>query len=113
MHIRFFHPAVFAHQPLFHLQVMKLFQQAIHCGDNRANCIRNLGGLALHLPESNWTSVQLSGGWALFWTETRKVAKAVNRQPNNASKDAALSAMRTALGPDVGREWLALLGGEP
>ena len=82
-------------------EVKSLLGQLACCGENRLNCLKNVGELAELAP--HLLTVQLQSGHTPFWTELRKVAKAVNKQPGLQSKLAALMAIRMKV--PVGNHW--------
>lgn len=79
-------------------QVKELLCQLLDCGENRLNCLRNVGGLIKILPRLQ--CVQFKSGFSDFWTEMRKVATAVIHQTTRQCKLAAVLAFRRKLPPD-------------
>ena len=87
---------------------MKLFCDILCCKGTRLHDILNAGRLMDVLP--GWSSIRLSGGWSTFWCITRKIAKAVKKQPDLPSARAAVQALHDALSDqDVHPSWLSLL----
>ena len=82
-------------------EVKSLLCQLVCCGENRLNCLKNVGELAELAP--CLLTVQLQSGHTPFWPELRKVAKAVTKQPGLQSKLAALMAIRMKV--PVGNHW--------
>lgn len=78
-------------------QVHELLRRLLQCGENRLNCLRNIGGLARIVPKL--LTLRLETGFSEFWTEMRKVAKAVNKQVDRECKLAALVSLRQQLPP--------------
>ena len=77
-------------------KVKDLLCKIFECKRNRLQCMmKNIGQLAQLLPKL--LCVQLVTGHSLFWDELRKVARAVNSQPNQQSKLAAIVAIRRKL----------------
>ena len=66
-------------------------------GENKLNCMKNIGEMAEVAPKI--LCVQLVSGYSEFWTELRKIAKAINKQPNLECKIAALTYMRMHIPP--------------
>lgn len=81
--------------------VQTVLCKLVQCGENKLNCMKNIGELAEIVP--NILCVQLTSGYSEFWTELRKVAKALNKQQNEECKIAALVAIRKHLPP--GNPW--------
>ena len=75
------------------------------CKRNRLQCMKHIGQLAQLLPKL--LCVQLVTGHSLFWDELRKVARAVNSQPNQQSKLAAIVAIQRKRPP--ASPWRAFL----
>ena len=73
-------------------KVKDLLCKIFDCKRNRLQCMKHIGQLAQLLPKL--LCVQLVTGHSLFWDELRKVARAVNSQPNQQSKLAAIVAIR-------------------
>lgn len=87
---------------------MQLFGGLLCVKTTRLHDVLNAGRLMVVLPA--WASVRLSGGWSAFWDVTRKIAKAVRRQPNVPSAQAAVRAVHDALHErHVPPSWLTLL----
>ena len=78
------------------------------CRRNRLQCMKHIGQLAQLLPKL--LCVQLVTGHSLFRDELRKVARAVNSQPNQQSKLAAIVAIWRKLPP--ASPWRAFLTSE-
>ena len=89
-------------------KVKVLWCKIFDCKRNRLQCIKHIGQLAQLLPKL--LCVQLVTGHSLFWDELRKVARAVNSQPNQQSKLAAIVAIRRKLPP--ASPWRAFLTSE-
>ena len=83
------------------LDVRNLLRALVQCGENRLNCMRNLGELAELTPRL--LCVQLKTGHSEFWNHLRTVAKVVNKQPTLEAKLAALIAVRKVL--PAGNHW--------
>lgn len=83
------------------LDVRNLLRALVKCGENRLNCMRNIGDLAEITPRL--LCVQLRTGHSEFWNHLRTVAKVVNKQPNLEAKLAALIALRKLVPP--GNHW--------
>ena len=83
------------------LEVRDLLRALVKCGENRLNCMRNIGELAELT--SRLLCVQLSSGHSQFWNHLRTVAKVVNKQPTLEAKLVALIAVRKLV-PD-GNHW--------
>lgn len=81
--------------------VQNLLRKLVACGENKLNCLKNIGEMAEIVPRI--LDVQLMSGYSEFWTEIRKVAKALNKQPNLRCKLAALIAIRKHITP--GSPW--------
>lgn len=85
-----------------HLEdVRRLVRELVMCGQNRLNCMVNIGEMAGLAPRI--LCVQLTGGYSEFWNELRTVAKAINKQPHLDCKLAALVAIRKSIAP--GNHW--------
>ena len=89
-------------------KVKDLLCKIFDCKRNRLQCMKHIGQLAQLLPKL--LCVQLVTGHSLFWDELRKVARAVNSQPNQQSKLAAIVAIRRKLPP--ASPWRAFLTSE-
>ena len=89
-------------------KVKDLLCKIFDCKRNRLQCMKHIGQLAQLLPKL--LCVQLVTGHSLFWDELRKVARAVNSQPNQLSKLAAIVAIRRKLPP--ASPWRAFLTSE-
>ena len=86
-------------------QLNRILSQVFCCKENRLGSMRQVGHLSTLVPKIK--SLQFSSGWSLFWSELRKVAKAVNRQPDQHCKMLALILMRLAIPQRCGwREFL-------
>ena len=83
------------------LDVRNLLRELVKCGDNRLNCMRNIGDLAEITPRL--LCAQLRTGHSEFWNHLRTVAKVVNKQPTLEAKVAALIAIRKLVPP--GNHW--------
>ncbi|KAJ7386011.1 hypothetical protein OS493_012344 [Desmophyllum pertusum] len=79
-------------------QVKVLLRKLLACGENRLNCVRNVGGLVKVLPRLK--CLQLKAGFGDFWNELRKVAKAVTKQTTPECSLAAVLAFRLKLPAD-------------
>ena len=75
--------------------------QLVLCNKNKLNCLKNIGEMAETVPRI--LCVQLTSGHSEFWTELRKVAKAIVKQPGLESRLAALIAIRKSIPP--GNTW--------
>lgn len=73
----------------------------VECGPNKLSCMKNIGELSTLAPRI--LCVQLTSGFSDFWTELRKVAKAVNKQTTLEAQLAALIAIRKHI--PVGNPW--------
>lgn len=82
-------------------RVKELLLELLDCGENRLNCVRNVGALTKLLPRLR--CLQLSSGFSAFWEEMRKIATAVLPQPTHRCKLAAVLAFRRKLA--VGSPW--------
>lgn len=82
-------------------EVQDLMCQLVLCNKNKLNCLKNIGELAETVPRI--LCVQLTSGHSEFWTELRKVAKAIVKQPGLESRLAALIAIRKTIPP--GNTW--------
>ena len=89
-------------------KVKDLLCKIFDCKRNRLQCLKHIGQLAQLLPKL--LCVQLVTGHSLFRDELRKVARAVNSQPNQQSKLAAIVAIRRKLPPAC--PWRAFLTSE-
>ena len=83
------------------LEVRNLLRALVKCGENRLNCMRNIGELAELTPRL--LCVQLRSGHSQFWNHLRTVAKVVNKQPTLEAKLAALIAVRKLVA--AGNHW--------
>ena len=83
------------------LDIRNLLGALVQCGENRLNCMRNIGDLAEITPRL--LCVQLRNGHSEFWNSLRTVAKVVNKQPTVEAKLAALIALRKLVPP--GNHW--------
>lgn len=82
-------------------QVQSLMCELVLCNKNKLNCLKNIGEMAETVPRI--LCVQLTSGHSEFWTELRKVAKAIVKQPGLESRLAALIAIRKCIPP--GNTW--------
>ena len=82
-------------------EVQDLLRQLVLCSENRLNCMKNIAEMAEQVPRI--LCVQLQSGHSQFWTEVRKVAKAINKQATQECKLAALIAIRKSIPP--GNTW--------
>ena len=73
--------------------VTNLLGRLLCCGSNRVHCLRSVGRLSALVPRV-LTLTSLESGWSLFWTEVRKISKAVSKQPDRQAAYAALIAIR-------------------
>ena len=89
-------------------KVKDLLCKIFDCKRNRLQCMKHIGQLAQLLPKL--LCVQLVTGYSLFWDELRKRAHAVNSQPNQQSKLAAIVAIQRKLPP--ASPWRAFLTSE-
>ncbi len=89
-------------------RVKELLLELLDCGENRLNCVRNVGALTKVLPRLR--CVQLSSGFSAFWEEMRKIATAVLPQPTRRCKLAAVLAFRRKL--PVASPWAFYLSTE-
>ena len=89
-------------------KVKDLLCKIFDCKRNRLQCLKHIGQLAQLLPRL--LCVQLVTGHSLFWDDLRKVARAVNSQPNQQSKLAAIVAIGRKLPP--ASPWRAFLTSE-
>ena len=78
-------------------RVKELLLELLDCGENRLNCVRNVGALSKLLPRL--PCVQLDSGFSSFWTEMRKIAAAVIHQSTPSCQLAAILAFRRKLPP--------------
>lgn len=70
------------------LEIHNLLRTLVKCGENRLNCMRNIGELAALTP--HLLCIQLRTGHSQFWNHLHTVAKVVNKQPTLEAKLAAL-----------------------
>ena len=82
-------------------EVQGLLCQLVGCRSNRLNCMKNVGEMSEIAPRI--LCVQLNSGHSDFWSEIRKVAKAVNKQEGLECKLAALIAVCKRIPP--GNHW--------
>lgn len=91
------------------LEVRNLLRALVKCGENRLNCMRNIGELSELAPRL--LCVQLRTGHSQFWNHLRTVAKVVNKQPTLEAKLAALIAVRKVV--PAGNHWSFYLATAP
>ena len=70
------------------LDIHNLLRALVNCGENRLNCVRNVGDLAEITPRL--LCVQLRHGHSQFWNSLCTVAKVLNKLPTLEAKLAAL-----------------------
>ena len=78
-------------------EVQNVLCKLVLCSENRLNCMKNIGEMAEEVP--GVLCVQLKSGHSEFWTELRKVAKAINKQATLECKLAALIVIRKSIPP--------------